>query len=118
MTSLFPIAYGFSKLLAGVLGSRTSPTLLLAGGLAATSLCNVAFGLSSSLGLFAVFWMFNGVLQGLGSPACARIITSWCAPTERGTYWAAWNVSHNIGGFSAPLLSGTAAKMYGWRYGE
>jgi sugar phosphate permease len=28
-----------------------------------------------------------------------------------------WNIAHNLGGFLAPLLAGTAAKLYGWRFG-
>jgi sugar phosphate permease len=31
LTSMLPVAYGFSKFLSGVLGARTSPTFLLAG---------------------------------------------------------------------------------------
>jgi sugar phosphate permease len=57
------------------------------------------------------------MLQGLGAPGCARILTSWFAAKERGTYWGMWNIAHNMGGFLAPLLAGTAAKMYGWQWG-
>lgn len=32
LTSILPVAYGFSKFLSGVLGARTSPRFLLAGG--------------------------------------------------------------------------------------
>ncbi len=31
LTSMLPVAYGFSKFLSGVLGARTSPTILLSG---------------------------------------------------------------------------------------
>lgn len=31
LTSVLPVAYGFSKFLSGVLGARTSPTILLSG---------------------------------------------------------------------------------------
>jgi hypothetical protein len=31
LTSVLPVAYGFSKFLSGVLGARTSPTIILAG---------------------------------------------------------------------------------------
>ncbi len=54
-------------------------------------------------------------VQGLGAPACARILTSWYPDTERGTFWGFWVASNNIGGFAAPILAGTAATMYGWR---
>ncbi|KAI8100349.1 hypothetical protein M9435_006833 [Picochlorum sp. BPE23] len=117
LTSLFPIMYGMSKFFSGVLGSKTSPRILLAGGLMATAAMNIAFGFSASMLWFSVFWSMNGMLQGLGAPGCARILTSWFAAKERGTYWGMWNIAHNLGGFIAPILAGTAAKMYGWQWG-
>ena len=57
------------------------------------------------------------VPQGFGGPCCARILTSWFATKERGTYWGMWNIAHNLGGFGAPLLAGTAARYYGWKWG-
>lgn len=117
MTSIFPIAYGTSKFISGVLGSRTSPRALLAGGLAVTAALNVGFGVSSLLPVFCVLWALNGMLQGVGAPCCARILTSWYATAERGTYWGMWNVAHNMGGFAAPVLVGAAAKRWGWRAG-
>ena len=73
LTSLFPIAYGFSKFVSGVLGARTSPRVMLAGGLMATAAVNLAFGAGNSLPWFLTFWAINGILQvqleaaGLGS---------------------------------------------------
>lgn len=83
----------------------------------ATAAMNIAFGFSTSMIWFAFFWSINGMLQGLGAPGCARILTSWFAAKERGTYWGMWNIAHNMGGFLAPILAGTAAKMYGWQWG-
>eukprot|EP00891_Asterochloris_glomerata_P001064 jgi/Astpho2/1064/e_gw1.00017.33.1_t len=117
LTSIMPIAYGASKFLSGVLGSKTSPRILLAGGLAAAALVNVAFGCGSALWWFVLFWGLNGLLQGLGAPACARTITAWFSGKERGTYWGFWTASNNVGGFLAPLVAGTAARHYGWRAG-
>jgi len=63
MTSIFPIAYGFSKFVAGVLGAKLSPGVLLGGGLMATAAVNVMFGFGSSLAWFCVMWGLNGILQ-------------------------------------------------------
>lgn len=117
LTSLLPIAYAFSKGLSGVLGSTTSPRVLLAAGLASTAAACLAFGAGSSYLWFAIFWTANGLLQGLGSPACARLLTSWYSASERGTAWSIWTASNNVGGFLAPLVAGTAAGALGWRYG-
>ena len=45
------------------------------------------------------------------------MLTTWFASKERGTYWGLWNIAHNLGGFLAPIVAGTAAGMFGWRYG-
>lgn len=55
--------------------------------------------------------------QGVGGPACARILTTWFASQERGTYWGMWNIAHNLGGFLAPLIAGGFAKAMGWKWG-
>lgn len=117
MTSIFPIAYGMSKFVSGVLGARTSPTVLLAGGLMATALINIAFGFGTSLAWFCICWGLNGTLQGVGGPCCARILTTWFASKERGTYWGMWNIAHNLGGFAAPIIAGGFAKAMGWQWG-
>jgi sugar phosphate permease len=84
-----------SKFVSGVLGARFSPSTLLAGGLMATALINIAFGFGASLAWFCFFWALNGTLQGVGGPCCARILTTWFASKERGTYWGMWNIAHN-----------------------
>ena len=63
MTSIFPIAYGFSKFLSGVLGARSSPRIMLASGLMATAIINVMFGFGKSMTWFCFFWALNGILQ-------------------------------------------------------
>jgi sugar phosphate permease len=46
------------------------------------------------------------LLQGVGAPTCATILTRWFASKERGTYWGMWNIAHNLGGFLAPIIVG------------
>ena len=80
LTSILPVAYGFSKFLSGVLGARTSPRILLAGGLAATALVNIAFGMSSAYPLLLAFWGLNGILQvcfGCMPANAAACVTLW-----------------------------------------
>jgi sugar phosphate permease len=55
--------------------------------------------------------------QGLGAPACAKLLTQWFSSTERGTAWSIWTASNNVGGFAAPWIAGTAAGAFGWRWG-
>eukprot|EP01026_Neomeris_dumetosa_P058917 TRINITY_DN5499_c0_g1_i5.p1 TRINITY_DN5499_c0_g1~~TRINITY_DN5499_c0_g1_i5.p1 ORF type:complete len:538 (+),score=63.90 TRINITY_DN5499_c0_g1_i5:62-1675(+) len=117
LASIMPFAYGMSKFFSGALGSKTSPKLLLGGGLIATAFMNIFFGFGSAYWWFCAFWAANGILQGIGSPACARLLTSWYNSKERGTFWSIWTASNNVGGFLAPIVAGTAAKNFGWRWG-
>eukprot|EP00775_Hariotina_reticulata_P011432 gene11432-11578_t len=106
MTSIFPMAYGVSKFAAGVVSAGVSARLLLGLGLMATAAVNLAFGASSAMTAFCMLWGINGMLQGVGAPACANILTRWFAAKERGTYWGMWNIAHNLGGFLAPVIVG------------
>jgi len=117
LASAFPIAYSFSKLVAGVLGDRLQPSKMLAYGLLATAITNVMIGAGNGISWFVACWILNGLLQGIGAPACARLMTSWYSPKEKGFMWGIWTTSNNMGGALSPIIAGTAAMAYGWRYG-
>jgi sugar phosphate permease len=63
VTSIFPLCYGMSKFISGTLSDVLSPRVMLGGGLLATGIVNCAFGASSNLTLFCLFWAMNGILQ-------------------------------------------------------
>lgn len=117
ITSVFPLAYGFSKLVAGVLADKFSTRVFMALGLAMTGLINIAFGMQTNMLAFCGLWALNGVFQGFGAPPCAKLLTTWYSKTERGTWWGFWNTSHNTGGFLIPLLAGYCVRRWGWQYG-
>ncbi len=113
--TVLSLSYGLSKFLSGILGDRANARYFMALGLVLTGLFNIFFGLSSSLFWFALFWGLNGWFQGFGWPPCARLLTHWYSRSERGSWWATWNVSHNIGGALIPILAAFCAVNYGWR---
>lgn len=117
LQSLFPLAYGSSRFLGGLLGDLLSPKRVFALGLCVCSLLNIAFGMSSTLPQFAFFWLLNGCFQGLAAPPCVKMITNWFDPKERGFWWSVWHASINLGGFLCPFFAGGLAGTYGWRYG-
>mmetsp|Transcript_11434 Transcript_11434/g.19587 ORF Transcript_11434/g.19587 Transcript_11434/m.19587 type:complete len:634 (+) Transcript_11434:330-2231(+) len=117
ITSIFPVAYGISKLVAGILSDSFSTRVFMAVGLAATGVINIIFGMQTSLVSFCVLWALNGIFQGFGAPPCAKLLTTWYPKSERGTWWGFWNTSHNTGGFLIPFLSGYAVRNFGWNYG-
>lgn len=114
--SIFYITYGISKFGSGILSDRSNPRYFMAIGLIMTGVCNLLFGFSSSLLLFALFWGLNGWFQGFGWPPCARLLTHWYSHSERGSWWSTWNVSHNVGAFLIPWIVGGLMAYFGWRY--
>ncbi len=115
VSSVWAISYGVSKFVSGVLGDKSNARSFMAFGLAITGLCNILFGLSSSLSFFMLCWALNGWFQGFGWPSCARLLTHWYSQSERGKWWGFWNASHNIGGAIIPLATAYFAYHYGWR---
>ena len=51
----------------------------------------------------------------MGWPPCGRSIGHWFSLKERGSYFAIWNIAHNIGGGLAGILAAFAASNYGWQ---
>ncbi len=115
LASILALTYGISKFVSGMLGDKTNPRYLMGLGLMATGVCNIIFGLSSSLVFFAIFLGLNGWFQGCGWPPCARLLTHWYSQSERGRWWSWWNTSHNVGGAIIPLFTAYCAQLYGWR---
>jgi MFS transporter, OPA family, sugar phosphate sensor protein UhpC len=114
--SVLAITYGISKFGSGIIGDRSNPRYMMALGLFLTGICNILFGLSSSLPILALFWGLNGCFQGFGWPPCVRFLTQWYSHSERGAWWSSWNVSHNVGSFLIAWIVGVVLQYYGWRY--
>lgn len=116
LTSMLSITYGMSKFASGVLSDQSNPRYFMAVGLVLTGVFNIFFGMSSTLLMFAIFWGLNGWFQGFGWPPCARFLTHWYSHSERGSWWATWNVSHNVGSFLIPWIVVITMYYFGWRY--
>jgi MFS transporter, OPA family, glycerol-3-phosphate transporter len=109
------VMYGLGKFLMGSLSDRSNPRKFMAVGLLLTAICNFAFGSVEDYTVHFVLWALNGFIQGMGWPPCGRSIGHWYSLKERGSAFAIWNVSHNIGGGLAGLLAGFAASHFGWQ---
>lgn len=108
------ITYGIGKLLMGTLSDRSDSRKFLSLGLILTALCNFAFGASRSYLMHLALWAVNGLIQGMGWGPCGRSIGHWFSRSERGTVFALWNISHNIGGGVAGMLAAWSAQHFSW----
>ena len=114
--TVFSLTYGISKFFSGVISDQSNPRYFMAFGLIATGLCNILFGFSSSLWLFALFWGLNAWFQGFGWPPCVKLLSNWYSHSERGSWWSIWSISHNVGGFISPWIVTICLMHFGWRY--
>ena len=106
INTVFYLLYGSSKFFSGIISDRVNARYFMSIGLIITGFANIAFGLSSHLLWFFVFWMINAIFQGWGWPPCAKLLTHWYPRAERGRWWSLWNTCHNVGGALIPLLVG------------
>ena len=94
-------AYAFSKFVMGGISDRSDARKYMALGLVLSSLAiflaGTAFGTSKVVWM-ALFQFLVGWFGGMGHPSGSRVMTHWFSVKERGTKWAFWNTSHNVGG--------------------
>lgn len=109
------ITYGIGKLLMGSVSDRSDVRKFMSLGLMATACCNFAFGASTHYHVHLVLWALNGFIQGMGWGPCGRSIGHWFSLRERGTTFAIWNISHNVGGGIAGILAAKVAGNWGWQ---
>lgn len=110
------LAYGFAKFLSGIAADRYNPRVLLVAGLGVSVVANLILGASTSVVVLGSFFIINGFAQGFGFPPCARVLSYWFAPRERGLYWGIFNTSHQLGQMAIVLIGAYLASRLGWQY--
>ncbi len=114
--SAISIAYGLSKFLMGNVSDRSNARYFLATGLILSSLTMVFMGFSSfatsSITIMFILLFINGWVQGMGWPACGRIVVHWYSIKERGTTMSIWNLAHNVGGFLVGPLTILGVELF------
>jgi sugar phosphate permease len=104
IASSMSLCYTVSKGGASVLTDFMSNRKLFACGLALTGVAHAYFAFGESVNFFALCWGLNGIFQGAGWPAAARLLVIWYSPAVRPQYWAIVCSGTNFGGAVAPLI--------------
>lgn len=114
--SAISIAYGLSKFFMGNVSDRSNARYFLATGLILSSLTMIFMGFSpfatSSVAIMFVLLFINGWVQGMGWPACGRVVVHWYSIKERGTAMSIWNLAHNVGGFLVGPLAILGVELF------
>jgi len=110
------LCYGVSRFINGMIGDRVKSKYFMATGLVLSAVCNIVFGFSSSVVVFAIVWILNGWFQGMGFPPCVRLLTHWIPPKQLATKMSVWNTSHSIGAGLVVISCGYIVTLLGWRW--
>ena len=118
--SCFGLTYSLTKLASGFLydNLHLSPKPLFCWGLGMAGLICVCFPLaaSTSLSLTCLLWTMEGVFQGFGWPACARMLKRWYKPSDIGGKYLLLSAAANAASAIAPMFSVYLAGVIGWQY--
>lgn len=116
LLSSFLLVYAFCQLPAGAVVDRFGARLVLSAGLAIWSVAQVLGGMVTSFRQFLAVRGLLGVGESPQYPSCARIVTDWFAPRDRGLATGIWNCSSSLGtAIAVPLLTILMLHL-GWRW--
>ena len=114
--SAYLVAYTIGQFLSGSLGARLGPRVVLLAGMVVSILCNVAFGLSNSLGTFVGLMVLNGFAQSTGWSGTVGTMANWFRRSERGRVMGVWATCYQVGGIAANTMAAWVLGAYGFRY--
>ncbi len=110
-------SYAIGKLVNGFLSDHLNVNKFISIGLLFTALANLILGFFPVFIVFIIVWGLSGWFQSQGAAPCVVALTRWFKAKERGTYYAAWSASHNIGKAIAFTLLPMLMGFGGWRWG-
>jgi sugar phosphate permease len=110
------VAYALGQFAAGTLGTWAGPRVALLLGMGVSVACNVGFGLSSTLSLFAGLMFVNGVAQATGWGPCVGTMAAWFPRKARGTLMGFWSTQFTVGAIAANALASWVLGHFGWRW--
>lgn len=116
ISSCFATAYGVSKFLSSVLSDHMSATAMLALSLGFSGLCCVLFPLMDGVWILCALWFVQGISQGLGWPACAKILRDWYPRSQLGKWWSILSSSGNLSSALLPVLLSYLHSLAGWQF--
>lgn len=106
ISGAFFAVYALGQLVNGILGDHLSARRFVFVGLVGTSLMNLCFGWSNSLGAMVFFWGLNGVFQSMGWGPILKTASNWTSPQERNKVSAFLGTTFVLGSLASWYISG------------
>ncbi len=108
-------SYAIGQLVNGHLGERASARALVALGMCASALLNLAFGVSGALAGMVALWAANGWAQSTGWAPMVKTLSRWFPPRQRGLITALFSPCYLAGHALSWALAGWLVMRAGWR---
>lgn len=106
--------YAIGQFIAGALGDRYSPKVIIGTGMILSTIMCCLFGISHGIIFFFVFNAMNGLAQATGWSASVKSMTEWFSMRERGTIMGFWCTNYQIGGALAGMLATAILTGLAW----
>lgn len=113
--ALYLVSYAAAQFLAGVLGNRFGPRLMLLVGMAVSMAANIGFGVATTSAAFFALMAINGVAQATGWSAGVGTMACWFNRQERGRVMGVWATNFQAGGVAANLFASLLLERFDWR---
>jgi MFS transporter, OPA family, glycerol-3-phosphate transporter len=113
--ALYLVSYAAAQFLAGGLGNRFGPRVMLLGGMLVSIAANIGFGLSTSSTAFFALMTLNGAAQATGWSANIGTMAAWFNRQERGTVMGLWTTNFQAGGVVANGMAAWVLGAWDWR---
>ncbi|KAM7537381.1 hypothetical protein Aperf_G00000061630 [Anoplocephala perfoliata] len=115
---IFLLFYAFAMFPIGHAAERISLRVFLTGGMVASGLTTVMFGLGYYLNIHALSYyvaaqILGGITQATGWPCVVTILSNWFGRGRRGLIMGIWNAHTNVGNVLGSILAG-AFVNYQW----
>jgi OPA family glycerol-3-phosphate transporter-like MFS transporter len=109
------VAYALGQFCSGLVADRVGARRLVGLGMLAVAATSVWFGLGSYVGVFAISYTLQGLVQATGWPGVVKAMTSMYTPENRGTVMGWWGTCYQVGGVAATALATFVLAKLGWR---
>ena len=114
IASSFSMAYGISKFLGAIISDHSDAGLLFSFGLFFTGLTTLMFPLGSAVYYSSLVIFLQGMFQGCGWPAIAKILKVRFPPKKIGLYWSLVSCAGSIAAGISPVLVAKVTNIVEW----
>lgn len=114
--AVYLITYAIGQFIAGTLGNRLGPRVVLLTGMAITMGVNALFGVTDSKATFALLMGLNGLVQATGWSSCVGTMGQWFHRGERASVMGPWATNFQLGSIVAGLFSSWLLGRAGYQW--